>query len=123
MFDQIKSYNINKNVLERKNKLFDLFYLLSNKKYYSLSITYVSSKLNLSIEYLKNLDFCTRNRLNDHIFNSSLYFFLLFNDFINIFDYNNITYIGLESRRIDYENDKINNCNWVEDKINSRKFN
>jgi hypothetical protein len=84
----------------------EIYNILSNKKYYSLSIKSLSRKIPAPISYLKSLD----NKINTN-------FKTRFGDHINIFTYNNIEYIGLESRRIAYEIDKINGCNWVEDAI------
>lgn len=80
-----------------------LYDFLNNRDYYSLEINYVARKFNLS-------------KLNFEVFQ------LLMNDSINIFTYNNITYIGLESRRIDYERDKKLGINWVEKAIREGKY-
>lgn len=42
---------------------------------------------------------------------------------INVFTYNNIEYMGLESRRLDYERDKANGVNPVEDLIAHGAYN
>eukprot|EP01084_Bolivina_argentea_P318439 552239_1 len=36
------------------------------------------------------------------------------NDWVNVFVFNEVTYVGLQSRKEDYERDKINNTNHVE---------
>jgi hypothetical protein len=87
-----------------------IYNLLSNKNYYSLSLNYVASILNIPIRYLRLFDSQSGNH-------RSLTFQKRFNDHINIFIYNDVEYIGLESRRIDYERDMINGTNWVEDAI------
>ena len=46
----------------------------------------------------------------------------LYKDPINIFTYGDITYIGLESQRVRYEEDKENGTNWVEDAISRGEY-
>lgn len=93
----------------------DLYALLNKRNYYSLEIKYVSRILDVSVYKLKRLDYKKNN-------NYSIEFKELFGTHINIFTYNNITYIGLESRRIDYERDKELGCNWVEDAIKNGEY-
>jgi hypothetical protein len=83
-----------------------IYRLLSKKEYYSLSIKYVSRELNVPLSYLQSLNHKIGMRFENR-----------FGDRINIFIFNDVEYIGLESRRIDYEIDKMNGCNWVEDAI------
>jgi len=47
----------------------------------------------------------------------ALEFEQIFEDQINIFTFKGVTYIGLESRRLDYERDKLSGTNMVEDYI------
>jgi hypothetical protein len=89
---------------------FEIYKLLSNRDYYSLEINYVSKILNISKLDLQSFD----NKLKSI---DSQQFEKFFNDKINIFIYNKVEYIGLESRRIDYDKDKLNGTNWVEDAI------
>lgn len=84
-----------------------IYELLSNKDYYSLSLNYVANTLGITIRYLRLLDSQSGNH-------RSQTFQQRFNDSINIFVYNDVEYIGLESRRIDYEHDSRNGTNWVE---------
>ena len=87
-----------------------IYNLLSNKTFYSLRLDYISNILNIPIKYLRLLD-KKSNSISRHSFNKR------FHDEINIFNYNGIEYMGLESRRLDYEHDKINGTNWVEEEI------
>jgi hypothetical protein len=89
---------------------FEIYKLLSNRDYYSLEINYVSKILNISKLDLQSFD----NKLKSI---DSQQFEKFFSDKINIFIYNKVEYIGLESRRIDYDKDKLNGTNWVEDAI------
>jgi len=88
---------------------YTLYKLLSNKKYYSLEINYVSKLVGLDVEYLES------TRLSN-------VFDLLFRDRINVFTYNGVRYIGLESQRIRYEQDAAAGINWVEDAIKRGKY-
>lgn len=83
--------------------------LLSDKKYYSIGINRASKKTCMSVEYLRS------TRLSN-------IFMCLFSDKINIFTFNGVEYIGLETRRIDYEHDKLLGINWVEDAIKAGKY-
>lgn len=87
-----------------------LYALLNDNNYYSLEIIYTAKKLGSSMTKLLNYDY---NRNTDQ----SRDFEQLTNDHINVFRYNDVTYIGLESRRLDYERDKQLGVNWVEDSI------
>ncbi len=49
----------------------------------------------------------------------SVRFDQLFTDQINVFKYNDVTYIGLQSRKKDYDHDAVEGNNWVEDAIKS----
>lgn len=79
-----------------------LYDILNNPNWYSYSLNGIIKKLNnCSKEYVLNLIQLLAEKFNDY-------------DPINIFEYNNITYVGFESRRIDYERDKINGVNKIE---------
>lgn len=87
-----------------------LYRLLNNKNYYSLSLPYVSQILQVpesTIRWIAASDEFSRST----------------GDRLNIFTYNNVTYIGLETRRIDYERDRLNGTNWVEDAIKAGLYN
>lgn len=83
---------------------YKVYSLLKDPGYYSLEINYTATLLNVTVGYLRSL------------VDNSL-FHLVTGDSINIFQYNDVTYIGLESRRLDYERDKLTGTNWVEDAI------
>jgi hypothetical protein len=78
-----------------------IYSLLTDPSYYSLEIGYLSSQTGVSVEYLRSLNGVR----------------LVPWDWVNVFTYNNVTYVGLESRRIAYERDKEAGTNWVEDAI------
>jgi len=92
-----------------------IYELLSRKEYYSLGINSLAKRLGVTVSYLESLDFEKKTV-------KSIDFYLKFGDYINIFTYNNVRYIGLESRRIAYEVDKLNGCNWVENAIKAGKY-
>ena len=100
----------NPNDIKKNRKWKQLYELLSNKKYYSLNINYVSELLEIPISKLERLDIKT-NGITSNRFKKK------FNDHINVFIYNKVKYIGLETRRIDYELDKNKGTNWVENAI------
>ena len=77
----------------------ELLEILEDKTYYSISTEYVLKKLD--IESLGLSHIITRIKGKRGIQ-------------INIFKYADIEYIGLESRRLDYERDKENGINHVE---------
>ena len=79
-----------------------LYHLLRNKDYYSLNLSYVSSILNMPVNSIKLLVDTFEERFGDEL---------------NIFMFNNVEYIGLQSRKIDYDRDTLNGTNWVEKAI------
>lgn len=81
-----------------------LYILLADESYYSLEIGYVSEETGISLHVLSSSAL-------------SKVFLILYNDTINVFVYRGVTYIGLESRRIKYEEDKAAGTNWVEEAI------
>lgn len=97
--------------------LIELYLLLSRREYYSLEINYVAKKTGLSREQLTNLVNEPRERERFH---------QQTNDGLNIFQYPEgpkaITYIGLESRRVDYDNDAASGTNWVVDAIKEGRY-
>ena len=82
----------------------DLYDLLANPEYYSLSINTVAHTTGASVSLLKS------NRLNNK-------FVRRYDDHINIFTFNGITYMGLQSQKIRYDDDAAAGTNWVEDAI------
>ena len=86
-----------------------LYRLLDDRRYYSLEINHVSGLLDVDIDYWSSPEL-------------SSIFQRIFNDKINTFTFNGVTYIGLESRRIDYERDKLMGTNWVEDAIKRGEY-
>lgn len=81
-----------------------LYDLLSNRDYYSLEINYVSEETLIPVSTLRS------SSLSD-------IFLTYYDDPLNVFVFNSLTYIGLESQRIRYEEDKESGTNWVEDAI------
>lgn len=93
-----------------------VYNLLSNKMFYSLRLNYISDILAIPTRYLRLLS-CQSSSISKYNFSKN------FCDEINIFNYNGIEYMGLESRRIDYERDKLEGTNWVEKEIKRGKYN
>lgn len=79
-----------------------LYHLLSDKSYYSLRLDYVANILKISVNNIRSLSDAFEER---------------FGDKLNIFIFNNVEYIGLQSRKIDYDRDASNGTNWVEKAI------
>jgi hypothetical protein len=95
------------------DKLLRLYGILNSRKYYSLEINYLSKRVGIPVKTLRSI-YTNQNAIN---------FFDLIKDDINIFFYNDIEYVGLESRKIDYDRDKDLGVNWVENAINEGKYN
>lgn len=75
-----------------------LFELLDTRPWYSFSVEYIARMMGTDrLGLFRIVSQCTIP--------------------INIFYYNGVEYIGLESRRLDYERDKNSNVNMVEDLI------
>ena len=85
-----------------KDKLYTFLLNAEDPRYYSYEIQYTSKITNISIRKL-------------HLYQRR-------NDDINIFTYNDVTYIGLECERLRYEKDKINGVNHVEHLIAKGKY-
>jgi hypothetical protein len=100
--------NIKSNVIDTDKQIYNL---LRDESYYSLGLNSLSKKLGVTKSYIRSLDH-----------NVNIEFKKRFNDHINIFAYNTITYVGLESRRIAYVIDKQNGCNWVEKAISEGRY-
>lgn len=71
---------------------------VTDQGYYSLSVRYVARELDIDVDLLRSLG----DRDNKY----AKRFFEKYGDYINVFKYNRVTYIGLESRRIAYEVDE-----------------
>lgn len=89
-------------------ELMKIYRILSDRSYYSLGTEFLSTKTKIPLNRIKRLSWPTyyAGRFNE-----------LTGDIINIFTYNGVEYIGLETRRLDYERDKLAGINWVEDAI------
>jgi len=79
----------------------------NDMKFYSYSLKHVSSKTRIPIENILKFD-------NKKDTNESKIFRLITNDHINIFNYNGIVYVGLETERLRYERDAKSGNNYVE---------
>ena len=74
--------------------------ILIDPRWYSYSLTGIRKQLsNPSKEYAYFIINTLRNKVKDKI---------------NIFLFNKVVYVGLESRRLDYERDKSNGTNKIE---------
>jgi len=89
-----------------------VYNLLKDPSYYSFGLSLIVHHSKLSEKQLRLLEH-TSGGVYSKKFSER------FNDQINIFKYNDVTYIGLESRRLDYERDKANGSNHVEKMINA----
>jgi hypothetical protein len=85
-------------------QLIAVYHILNNKQYYSLNLSYASRLTNITEDGLRSLS-------------HNLRFEQLTRDHINVFTCMGVEYIGLETRRIEYERDKLNGTNCVEDAI------
>ena len=91
--------------LSREQRLYNF---LNDKKWYSFTLQYTKDKLGLK----STDDVCKlANRLSTLLGSMSPA------NRVNIFKYNDRTYVGLESRRLDYEKDKRLGINPVENLI------
>lgn len=92
-------------------KSYQLYDLLARRSegYYSLGIKGVSRKLDIDIDLLR--------ALGDWESRPGKKFHYLQEDYINVFKYGNIEYIGLESRRLHYERDEIRGTNSIADAV------
>ena len=90
----------------------ELFSVLNDQTWYSFSTTFLLQRLCVNTHQLKNLvqelDSTLRTQGSNHV---------------NLFVYNGVQYIGLESRRKDYERDKITGTNHVERLIEAGAYN
>lgn len=80
-----------------------LYCILSNKSkgWYSYSLDYLTKKTGISkrrLLYLAESDYFVKN----------------YDDTLNVFKYEGVTYMGLQSRKIDYDHDKKLCVNKVE---------
>ena len=81
----------------------DLFEALDNREWYSFSVAFLLRKLRVDAEGLLQLV----NEL-DHALRGKR------TDCVNMFAFNGVHYVGLESRRLAYEADKLAGTNHVE---------
>ena len=79
-----------------ENKLWSI---LNSDQYYSISSKYLMKEFNIDRDKLTQLVKSLEKNKKVQV---------------NTFEYNSIEYIGLESRRIDYEKDKVNGTNRIE---------
>lgn len=91
-------------------RLYDFLLPLRDNRFYSYEIKHTSKETNIPID-----------RLVKYVHGSntpeSLYFEKQTKDHVNIFTYNDVTYIGLETERVRYDRDKQNKTNYVENLI------
>lgn len=86
----------------------DLFDALDDREWYSFSVAFLLRKLRVDAEGLRQLvqelDHALRGQRTDHV---------------NVFEFNGVHYVGLESRRLAYEADKLAGTNHVERLVQS----
>ena len=85
----------------------DLLNVLDGREWYSYSTAYLLDRLKVDVQRLQQLvnelDVLLRARRADGA-----------RDHVNIFVFHNVQYVGLESRRLAYEKDKLAGTNHVE---------
>jgi hypothetical protein len=77
----------------------NLFTFLSDRRWYSYSSKGICSYLKISQVQLRKVAMTLQKKVKDNI---------------NFFTFKNVEYVGWESRRLDYERDKINGTNKIE---------
>lgn len=82
----------------------DLFQILDNREWYSYGTTLLKQKLDVDERTLADLI----GKLDRELQEAGS------GDKVNVFTFNNVEYAGLESRRLDYERDKLAGTNHVE---------
>ena len=101
---------IDLNLNDECKNLYDFLLPLRDNRFYSYEINYTSETLNIPLEILLKYS-------HDEILSESITFEYLTGDWVNIFTFNNITYIGLESERLRYDQDSDLGINYVENLI------
>jgi hypothetical protein len=86
-----------------------LYNLLADQQYYSLEVHYLASITDFTVDVLTSPTLATL-------------FSVIFRDKLNTFTYNTVTYVGLESQRLRYDENKTNGTNWVEDAIAAGQY-
>jgi hypothetical protein len=85
-----------------------LFDALDDRAWYSFGVTFLLRKLRVDAEGLRQLvqelDDALRGERADHV---------------NVFEFNGVHYVGLESRRLAYDADKLAGTNHVERLVQS----
>lgn len=85
------------NLTEKERSVYNI---LKDKRWYSYGIRSIKKKVGIdSTSELKDISISLSKKVGDKI---------------NFFSYNNINYIGFESRRLDYERDKKAGTNRIE---------
>lgn len=82
--------------------------------YYSLEIGYVCKLTGLDRKLIE--EYANTDTFRGTSFQQT------YNDTLNIFSYSGVTYVGLESRRIDYENDERAGINPISKMIEDGKY-
>ena len=86
------------NILTKKEK--QVYEIIKNKEWYSYGLQYIMRLLDLqSVEEMTKIAVSLSNKIGDKV---------------NIFSYNGVYYVGLETRRLDYERDRREGKNKVE---------
>ncbi len=83
-----------------------VYKILSDKSYYSLGLNFVSKKLDIPTHVLRDY----KERISQEMMRK-------YGDSYNVFTFKDTEYIGLQSRKIQYDSDAKEGVNWVEDKI------
>jgi hypothetical protein len=84
-----------------------LMEILGDRRWYSYGTDALCRKLNMP---------------HDHLLAMAKHMENVTEEQINVFEHNGTEYMGLESRRVDYEKDKQEGKNWVEDAIAQGRY-
>lgn len=96
-----------KQINDEVEKLYGFLLPLKDPRFYSCEIYWASKQINIPVNELMKYAYMANTP-------ESIMFENITNDHINIFNYNGVTYIGLESERIRYDKDKDKGINYVE---------
>lgn len=86
-------------MIELTKKEMKVYKILSNPDWYSYGVNLVKRTVKIDSSELKEISISLSKKLNDKV---------------NFFGYNDVKYMGFESRRLDYERDKKAGVNKVE---------
>ena len=98
-----------------EGKWIKLYEYLKNDKWYSMQIDVTCKKANITKNELNDIKH--KSGKNSESFERYILKIKGVKDHVNIFDFNGITYVGLETRKKDYDRDRKNGTNRIENLI------